>query len=58
MALLILTFSVYFIVMSLLFQKEQIAAEYKARVLNCHPDKHPNDPEKGNLLQIAQIVSW
>ncbi|RUS90094.1 hypothetical protein EGW08_002136 [Elysia chlorotica] len=25
--------------------EEQISAEYKARVLECHPDKHPNNKE-------------
>ncbi|XP_014787648.1 dnaJ homolog subfamily C member 12 [Octopus bimaculoides] len=38
---------------------EQINAEYKARVLSCHPDKHPDDPQAAKrfiLLQIAKDV--
>ena len=41
----IMIYTLYF-----LFQREQIIAEYKARVLGCHPDKHPNNAEKGLLL--------
>ncbi|KAL3876726.1 hypothetical protein ACJMK2_034527 [Sinanodonta woodiana] len=38
---------------------EQIIAEYKAQVLNCHPDKHPNDPDAAKrfgMLQRAKEV--
>ena len=28
-----------------LSQAEQIAAEFKAQALTCHPDKHPNDED-------------
>lgn len=33
-------------------QTEQIMAEYKARALSCHPDKHPENPEAGKRKQI------
>ena len=31
-------------------QTDQIVAEYKARVLECHPDKHPGDDNAGKYL--------
>ena len=27
---------------------DQICAEYKVKALQCHPDKHPDDPLAGN----------
>ncbi|GAB1606601.1 dnaJ homolog subfamily C member 12-like [Argonauta hians] len=38
---------------------EQINAEYKARVLSCHPDKNPDDPQAAKRftkLQVAKDV--
>ena len=38
---------------------EQIQTEYKMRVLDCHPDKHPNDAnaaERFTILQHAKEV--
>ena len=34
----------------LLSQEEQITTEYRARVLDCHPDKHPGDPKAGTWM--------
>ena len=37
------------LISNIMFWKtEQITAEYKARVLSCHPDKHPGDQQAGN----------
>uniref|UniRef100_A0A8C4R5T3 J domain-containing protein n=1 Tax=Eptatretus burgeri TaxID=7764 RepID=A0A8C4R5T3_EPTBU len=32
-------------------QMEQILREYKVRVLQCHPDKHPDNPTAGSPLE-------
>ncbi|XP_060554120.1 dnaJ homolog subfamily C member 12-like [Ruditapes philippinarum] len=39
-----------------LSSKEQISAEYKARVLHCHPDKHPDDPDKALEFERIQTA--
>lgn len=39
-----------------LSSKEQITAEYKARVLHCHPDKHPDDPVKAGEFERIQTA--
>ncbi|KAL4240273.1 DnaJ subfamily C member 12 [Mactra antiquata] len=39
-----------------LSSKEQIKAEYKARVLHCHPDKFPNDPVKAAEFERIQTA--
>ncbi|KAL5019397.1 hypothetical protein ScPMuIL_005119 [Solemya velum] len=33
---------------------EQITTEYRARVLDCHPDKHPEDPTAGGRCAVLQ----
>ncbi|XP_046581933.1 dnaJ homolog subfamily C member 12-like [Haliotis rubra] len=33
---------------------EQIVKEYKARVLDCHPDKHPEDPKAAEQFTRLQ----
>ncbi|XP_070544475.1 dnaJ homolog subfamily C member 12-like [Ptychodera flava] len=33
---------------------DQINAEYRARVLACHPDKNPDDPEKEHQFHLLQ----
>lgn len=35
---------------------EQIAAEYKARVLECHPDKHPGDQDAAKRFERTQTA--
>ncbi|XP_045214807.1 dnaJ homolog subfamily C member 12-like [Mercenaria mercenaria] len=39
-----------------LSSKDQITAEYKARVLHCHPDKHPDDPVKAAVFERIQTA--
>ncbi|XP_052819089.1 dnaJ homolog subfamily C member 12-like [Mya arenaria] len=39
-----------------LSSKEQIVAEYKARVLSCHPDKHPGNAEKAAEFERIQTA--
>ncbi|XP_041363491.1 dnaJ homolog subfamily C member 12-like [Gigantopelta aegis] len=39
-----------------LSNESQILAEYKARVLSCHPDKHPNDPDAAEQFTKLQKV--
>lgn len=39
-----------------LSSKEQITAEYKARVLHCHPDKHPGDSVKAAEFEKIQTA--
>lgn len=35
-------------------QEEQVLCEYKQRVMECHPDKHPDDPEAEDRFKLLQ----
>ncbi|KAH3861632.1 dnaJ homolog subfamily C member 12-like [Dreissena polymorpha] len=39
-----------------LSSKEQIIAEYRARVLHCHPDKHPGEVDKAAEFERIQTA--
>ncbi|ESO84089.1 hypothetical protein LOTGIDRAFT_177577 [Lottia gigantea] len=34
--------------------EEQIISEYRARVIECHPDKNPDDPQAAARFQLLQ----
>ena len=42
----------------LLSQEEQITTEYRARVLDCHPDKHPGDPKAGTWNALLRLFKF